>query len=140
AASEWSMSGYHALVCNACNLVELLNTSAYTPERERSMRQPILRPPALQPGDTVGIFAPSAPSHARYPEKYRHGLEAIRRLGYRVKEGRLTATASMEGYRSGPPRERAAELMELILDPEVRAVVATVGGSNSSSLLPYLDF
>lgn len=104
------------------------------------MTRPLLRPPALLPGDTVGIFAPSAPSHARYPEKYRHGLEEIRRLGYRVKEGALTATLAMEGYRSGPPRVRAAELMDLILDPEVRAVVATVGGSNSSSLLPFLDF
>jgi muramoyltetrapeptide carboxypeptidase LdcA involved in peptidoglycan recycling len=27
-----------------------------------------------------------------------------------------------------------------ILDPEVRCLIATIGGSNSSSLIPYLDF
>jgi len=99
-----------------------------------------IRPPALLPGDTVGIFTPSAPSHVRYPEKYRHGLEQLRRLGYAVKEGSLTASRRSQGYRAGSPRERAEELMELILDPEVRAVIATVGGSNSSSLIPFLDF
>ncbi len=104
------------------------------------MRAPLVLPPALLPTDTVGVFAPSAPSHAKYPEKYRHGLDQLRRLGYRVKEGSLTARGTMEGYRSGAPLERAAELMELFLDPEVKAVIATVGGYNSSSLLPYLDF
>ncbi|WP_373049320.1 LD-carboxypeptidase [Vulgatibacter sp.] len=77
------------------------------------MRAPLVLPPALLPGDTVGVFAPSAPSHAKYPEKYRHGLDQLRRLGYRVKEGSLTARGTMEGYRSGAPLERAAELMEL---------------------------
>ena len=104
------------------------------------IRSPMVRPPALLPGDTVGVFAPSSPTHVEMPDKYRHGLEVLRRLGYRVKEGSLTARGSAQGYRSGTPRERAAELMELVLDPSVRAVIATIGGSNSASLLPYLDF
>jgi len=99
-----------------------------------------IRPPALLPGDTVGIFTPSVPSHVRYPEKWVHGLAELERLGYRPKPGRLTASGRSQGYRAGGPEERAAELMELILDPEVRAVMATVGGANSSSLLPWLDF
>jgi muramoyltetrapeptide carboxypeptidase LdcA involved in peptidoglycan recycling len=104
------------------------------------MRLPLVRPPALLPGDTVGVFAPSSPMHVKAPEKYRHGLEVLRRMGYGVREGSLTASGAAQGYRSGTPRERAAELMELVLDPSVRAVIATIGGMNSSSMIPYLDF
>jgi len=100
---------------------------------------PLIRPPALRPGDTVGLFAPSAPSHAKYPEMYAHGKDVLRRMGYRVREGALTARGTHEGYRSGPPEARAEELRELVRDPEVRAVIATVGGANSASLLPWLD-
>ncbi len=101
---------------------------------------PLLRPPALRPGDTLGVFTPSFPAHVRFRDKYLHGLARLRALGFRVKEGALTARGGDQGYRSGTPRERAAELQELLADPEVRGVVATVGGNNSASLVPYLDF
>jgi muramoyltetrapeptide carboxypeptidase len=43
-------------------------------------------------------------------------------------------------YRSGSIRARADELNALIANPEVRCIMSTIGGSNSSSLLPYLDY
>lgn len=104
------------------------------------MHQPLLLPPALRPGDRIGVFTPSAPSPARYPSRYRRGLDQLRQLGFEVREGSLTASGRSQGYRMGGPRERAQELMELVLDPEVHAIVATVGGANSSSLLPWLDY
>lgn len=104
------------------------------------MHRPILRPAPLQPGDTIGIFTPSAPANVRFREKYLHGVEGIRALGFDVIEGPLTARCGDEGYRSGSAPERAAELMWLIEQPAVRGVIATIGGMNSSSLIPYLDF
>lgn len=104
------------------------------------MRKPLLRPPALRPGDTIGVFTPSSPANVVHRERYLHGLDALRRLGYRVIEGELTARAVSQGYRAGTPQERAAELMGLVRNPEVRALMATIGGSNSASLIPYLDF
>lgn len=100
----------------------------------------LLRPPALCPGDTIGIFTPSVPGHVLFPEKYRHGLEVLRRLGFRVVEGALTRSGAAQGYRSGTPEARARELMDLVLDPTVHGLVATMGGFNSSSLIPHLDF
>jgi len=76
----------------------------------------------------------------RFREKYQHGLNTLRSLGFTVIEGSLTARATSEGYRAGPPRERAAELQALFEDDRVDAIVATIGGHNSSSLLPYLNF
>jgi muramoyltetrapeptide carboxypeptidase len=100
----------------------------------------LLKPPALRAGDTIGVFTPSVPAHLMFPEKYQHGLDALRRLGFGVIEGELTRARVSEGYRSGSPQDRADEFMRLIRDPRVRGLVATMGGYNSSSLIPYLDF
>ena len=72
-------------------------------------------------------------------DKYLHGLEVLRSCGFRVVEGSVTRSVCLR------VTERlrqlcAAELMELILDPEITAIIATIGGSNSSSLIPHLDF
>ncbi|HEV2131931.1 MAG TPA: S66 peptidase family protein [Longimicrobiaceae bacterium] len=104
------------------------------------MRHPLIRPPALEPGDTIGIFTPSSPAHVRFREKYLHGISQLEALGFRVVEGPLTAAQTHQGYRSGSPEERAAEFMALILDPEIKALISTIGGDNSASMIPYLDF
>ena len=100
----------------------------------------LTRPAALRPGDTIGICTPSFPAHVAFRAKYLHGVAELTRLGFRVIEGSLTARATAQGARSGTPQERAAEINELFSNREVRAIITTIGGSNSSSLVPYLDF
>lgn len=100
----------------------------------------LVRPPRLRRGEAIGICTPSFPAHVLFREKYRHGLSVIEGLGFPVIEGSLTRAATMEGYRSGSPRARARELMELFENPDVRCIVTTIGGANSSSLIPYLDY
>jgi muramoyltetrapeptide carboxypeptidase LdcA involved in peptidoglycan recycling len=102
--------------------------------------QPLTRPPALLPGDTIGICTPSFPAHVAFRAKYLHGVSELDRLGFRVIEGDLTARATAQGARSGTPRERADEINALWANPEVRAIITTIGGANSSSLVPFLDF
>src|SRR3954451_12849494 len=99
-----------------------------------------IRPPALARGDTLGIFTPSLPGNVFFRAKYEHGLDVIRGLGFRVVEGALTRRCVRDGYRSGTPEERAQEFMALVRAPEVKGLVATMGGTNSSSLIPFLDF
>ena len=100
----------------------------------------LIKPPALMPGDTIGVFTPSSPGHLWNTEKYELALGNLRALGFEVIEGSLTASKRSEGYRTAPPQDRAAELMELFVNPKVHAVMATIGGSNSASLIPFLDF
>ena len=114
---------------------------AETPQlRDTEAMQPLIRPPALRPGDTIGICTPSFPAHVAFRAKYLHGVAELRRLGFRVAEGDLTARATAQGARSGTPRERADEVNALFANPEVRAIITTIGGSNSSSLVPFIDF
>ena len=98
----------------------------------------MLYPHKLKKGDVIGVFSPSSPISATVPARYQRGKAYLESRGFRVKEGRLTGRR--DGYRSGSIRERAEELNELLRDPEVRCVMAAIGGMNSNSLLPYLDY
>jgi len=106
----------------------------------QSRPEPLLSPFALKPGDTIGIFTPSTPAYADNPELFLNAIRVLERLGFRVKLGALTARRASQGYRAGTPEERAAEFMALIEDPEVRGLMSTLGGMNSNSLTPFLDF
>lgn len=98
------------------------------------------KPPALRPGARLGVFAPSHPAHALFPDRYRAGVAALEALGYTVVEDPLVAAGKSQGYRTAPPIERAQALMHLWLEADVDGLISVIGGQNSSSLLPHLDF
>ncbi|OFZ31037.1 MAG: hypothetical protein A2622_00070 [Bdellovibrionales bacterium RIFCSPHIGHO2_01_FULL_40_29] len=100
----------------------------------------IIKPKALKKGSTLGIFTPSSPAYKWNEGLFANGLETLKRLGFNIKLGQLTASRGFEGYRSGSPKERAEEFMGLIEDPEVDGLISTIGGMNSSSTIPYLNF
>jgi muramoyltetrapeptide carboxypeptidase len=100
----------------------------------------LIRPKALRPGDTIGVFTPSSPSYVANEEMFACGIRNLEKLGLKVKLGSLTAERAEQGYRSGTPEDRAHEFMELVGDPKVRGLISTIGGNNSSSLIPFLDF
>lgn len=102
--------------------------------------QELIRPPALRPGDTIAVCTPSFPAHVRFRDKYLHGIAELRRVGFTVIEGEVTARAADEGHRAAGPEPRAAELNALFADPDVRGIITTIGGEVSSSLVPHLDF
>ncbi len=100
----------------------------------------LLKSRKLNLGDGIGIFAPSLPAHVLFREKHQSGIRNLEKMGFRVIESSLMQSQQSQGYRSASAKERAAEFMELITNPDVKALVSTIGGYNSSSLIPYLDF
>ncbi|UTE76726.1 S66 peptidase family protein [Rossellomorea sp. KS-H15a] len=92
----------------------------------------------LNPGDKVGIFTPSSPATVTARKRYERAKSFLESKGLCIVEGNLTGKT--EGYRSGTPKERANELNELLRDPEIKMVMSTIGGTNSNSLLPYIDY
>lgn len=99
-----------------------------------------MKPLKLNKGDTIGIFTPSSPAYTANPELFENGIKNINSLGYKVELGFLTKSRSSQGYRSGSPKDRAKEFMELIENPDVKALISTIGGMNSNSMIPFLDF
>lgn len=93
------------------------------------------KPPALRPGDVVGVVAPSAAIERGYLET---GVGALAAMGYRVK---VSAHAlDRAGIMAGADAVRAAELNAFFADPEVRAIVGARGGYGAGRLLPMVDF
>ena len=95
-------------------------------------------PAKLRPGDTIAVFSPSSPATATAAARYRRGKEYLEAKGFRFLEGSLTGRRDF--YRSGTIRERAEEFNALVRDPNVRCIMAAIGGNNSNSLLPYLEY
>lgn len=100
----------------------------------------MILPLALKVGDTLGVFTPSSPSYVDNEKLFTNGLRNLEKLGFSIKLGALTAKRTTQGHRSGSPQERAQEFMQLIADDSVHGLISTIGGSNSSSLIPFLDF
>lgn len=94
--------------------------------------------PRLRRGDVIAVFSPSSPATVTAPARYARGKRYLEARGFRVREGSLAGKRDF--YRSGTIQERADELNRLLRDPEVRCVMAAIGGMNSNSLLPYIDY
>jgi hypothetical protein len=102
------------------------------------MRIVSVRPPALTRGDTIAVVSPSWCGPAELPAAYRRGLQALRGQGF---EPQVMAHAEgRRGWVSGTPEERVADLHAGFADPQVRAVLCTIGGLHSAQLVPLLDY
>jgi muramoyltetrapeptide carboxypeptidase len=105
-----------------------------------STHRELIKPRALKRGDTVGVFTPSSPGYTWNEGLFTNGLKNLEKLGFKIKLGSVTERRGSQGYRSATAQERAAEFMELIDEDKVHGLISTIGGYNSSSLIPYLDF
>lgn len=92
----------------------------------------------LSKGDTIGIFSPSSPATATAVKRYNRGKEYLISKGFNIYEGKLTGKSDY--YRSGTIAERAEELNELIRNDDIKCIMSTIGGNNSNSILPYIDY
>jgi muramoyltetrapeptide carboxypeptidase LdcA involved in peptidoglycan recycling len=94
-------------------------------------------PAPLRPGDRVGVTSPSKGVERRERDHLAQAVSAVRSRGYDVVIGEcMDGTA----HTSAPAEERAAELMAMLTDPRIRAVVPPRGGETAIDLLPLLDW
>ncbi len=93
-----------------------------------------IKPPALRPGDTVGIVAPA--SNVK-PEHLEAGCAALRDLGY--KPFYFESILERDRYFAGSAVRRARELEEMFIRDDVRAIICARGGYGSNYLLDVLD-
>jgi muramoyltetrapeptide carboxypeptidase len=93
-----------------------------------------IKPPALQPGDTVGIIAPASNIKRELLEA---GCEALRKLGY--KPFYLHSILEKNLYFAGSVERRARELDEMFSRDDVRAIICARGGYGANYLLESLN-
>jgi muramoyltetrapeptide carboxypeptidase len=93
-----------------------------------------IRPPALQPGDVVGIVAPASNIKRELLEA---GCQRLRQIGYRPFY--LESIVEQDLYFAGSVERRARELEEMFVREEVRAIICARGGYGANYLLRALD-
>ncbi|ORT52252.1 peptidase S66 [Vibrio sp. qd031] len=98
----------------------------------------MIYPKALKQGDKIGYFSPSSPVTSFAPNRFERAKSYLASHGFELVAGSLTGCSDY--YRSGSIQQRADELNQLIRDPSVRCIMSTIGGYNSNSLLPYIDY
>jgi len=94
-------------------------------------------PAPLQPGDTIGVTAPSSGVPDQLRPRIEAGIESLRTRGYDVRVGDCLYGG---GVTSAPKEQRAAELTAMLTDPAIRAVAPPWGGELAIDLLDLVDW
>src|SRR5580658_10277914 len=84
-------------------------------------------------GDAVAVLSPAAGLPARFPLPYELGLRRLREeFGLRPVEYPTTRAPQAS------PAERAADIYAAFADPEIKAIVASIGGEDELKVLGHL--
>jgi muramoyltetrapeptide carboxypeptidase len=94
----------------------------------------LVKPPALRPGDTIGIVAPASSIQRSDLEA---GCGALARAGYRTFY--FDSIFERDLYFAGSPVRRARELEQMFERDDIRAILCARGGYGANYLLPHLD-
>lgn len=90
--------------------------------------------PKLRRGDKVAILSPSAGLPGRFPWVHELGLARIRDI-FGLDPVEYPTTRQM----GSSPADRARDIMAAFADPEIKAVIASIGGNDQIRVLPHLD-
>lgn len=93
-------------------------------------------PSKLEPGDMIGLVAPSSPVPS---EKIDECILLLQNMGYRVKEG-ASCRKTYRGYLAGTDRERAKDINDMFADKDVKAIFCLRGGNGSVRIMNLLDY
>jgi len=96
-----------------------------------------LQPAYLKPGDTVAVVA-LASSLSEASRKTMYWKDMLESWGLRVKLGKHLYD-SAPGEFAGRDEDRAADLTEMLLDPEVKAIISFRGGYGSMRTVRAMD-
>lgn len=98
----------------------------------------MLKPKALRPGDTIAIVSPSSGIAHLVPRRFERGVAYLEKLGYRVKV--MPHARENLAHRAGTYEAQAEDLNQAFADPEVRMILAAIGGYTSNGVLRFLDW
>lgn len=98
---------------------------------------PVRYPRPLRPGDCVGVTAPSSGVEKELRERLKVAVRDVQARGYEVVVGQCMDGS---GHVSASAADRAGELMSMLTDPTIRAVVPPWGGETAIDLIPLLDW
>lgn len=91
-------------------------------------------PPKPSAGDRIAVISPGAGLPGLFPRPFELGLERLRgEFGLEPVE--YPATRRM----GATPQQRADDIHAAFADPDIKAVIASIGGDDQITVLPLLD-
>ena len=97
---------------------------------------PLRRPARLQPGQTLGLVAPSSAVHESLPVDI--AVDTMTALGFKVRLSEHLR--ARRGHLAGTDAQRAAAVHAMFADPQIDGILALTGGSGANRILPLLDY
>lgn len=97
-----------------------------------------MKPSHLQAGDEIRVIAPSRSLAIVKGEQRRLAEERLTELGFHVTYGDMALMH--DDFFSNSIEDRIADLHAAFSDPNVKGIIAAVGGYNANQLLQYIDY
>jgi muramoyltetrapeptide carboxypeptidase len=96
---------------------------------------PLLIPPYLKAGDTIGITCPAGDITAK---EIQPAVDLIESWGFRIKIG--DTVGKKDFIFGGTDVERAADFQQMLSDPTINAILCARGGYGAVHIIDSLDF
>ncbi len=94
----------------------------------------LVHPPKARPGDHIAVLSPSFAAAGAYPAVHE---QAMRRLA--EVTGLVPVEYPTTRQVGAGAEARAADVNAAFADPEIRAVLAVIGGEDQITVVPHLD-
>ncbi len=94
----------------------------------------LVHPPKARPGDKVAILSPSFAAPGFAPAVHEQAMTRLAEV-----TGLVPVEYPTTRRLGASPRDRADDLNSAFADPEIRAVLATIGGDDQITVIPHLD-
>ncbi len=99
------------------------------------MRQPLITPAPLHPGDTIGIVAPAGQCHDE--SSFAKGIAILREMGFETRFPRRLWPGT--SYLADSDTNRCSEFIQMVKNPEIKCIMAMRGGFGCLRILQGLD-
>ncbi len=94
----------------------------------------LVQPPKLASGEKVAILSPSFAAPSVAPAVHEQALSRLTKM-----TGLVPVEFPTTRKLGATPRERAEDFNAALADPEIRGILATIGGEDQIQVVPFLD-
>lgn len=102
------------------------------------MPKEFVTPPPVERGDRVAVLAPASGSAERFPHVLDRGLRVLRER-FDLEPVLFPTARRSDAWLYDHPEARARDVEAAFCDPDIGAVLTTIGGNDQVRTLQYLD-
>lgn len=96
--------------------------------------KPLVKPMPVREGDKIAVLSPAWAAPAYFPAIHEQAMRRLEEF-FHVEVVEYPTTRAL----GASPEERARDVNAALADPEIRALMSTIGGDDQIRILRYLD-